>query len=236
MKILASIDLLDGQVVRLTKGEESKKVVYSNDPIVMAKRWASEGADMLHLVDLDAALDTGKDNVAVIEEIVKSTKIPTQIGGGLRTEERIDRMFEIGSARIVLGTFAYQKPNLVRRMTKMHPNRIVLSVDHRRGIVMIKGWKKSSDYSVADAISKFSKIGITDFLLTDIERDGTMEGPDIETINDVCSNLAINVIASGGISSLRDIIKIAAVGCGELILGKSLYKGRIELKKAKAIL
>jgi phosphoribosylformimino-5-aminoimidazole carboxamide ribotide isomerase len=236
MKILASIDLLDGQVVRLTKGEESKKVVYSNDPIVMAKRWASEGADMLHLVDLDAALDTGKDNVAVIEEIVKSTKIPTQIGGGLRTEERIDRMFEIGSARIVLGTFAYQKPNLVRRMTKMHPNRIVLSVDHRRGIVMIKGWKKSSDYSVADAISKFSKIGITDFLLTDIERDGTMEGPDIETINDVCSNLAINVIASGGISSLRDIIKIAAVGCGELILGKSLYEGRIELKKAKAIL
>jgi phosphoribosylformimino-5-aminoimidazole carboxamide ribotide isomerase len=236
MKILASIDLLDGQVVRLTKGQESKKVVYSNDPLVVAKRWASEGADMLHLVDLDAALDTGKDNVPVIEEIVKSTNIPTQIGGGLRTEERIDRMFEIGSARIVLGTFAYQRPNIVRRMTKMHPNRIVLSVDHRRGIVMIKGWKKSSDYSVADAISKFSKFGITNFLLTDIERDGTMEGPDIETINDVCSNLAINVIASGGISSLRDIIKLAAVGCRELILGKSLYEGRIELKKAKAIL
>jgi phosphoribosylformimino-5-aminoimidazole carboxamide ribotide isomerase len=236
MKILASIDLLDGQVVRLTKGEESKKVVYSNDPLVVAKRWASEGADMLHLVDLDAALDTGKDNVPVIEEIVNSTNIPTQIGGGLRTEERIDRMFEIGSARIVLGTFAYQRPNIVRRMTKMHPNRIVLSVDHRRGIVMIKGWKKSSDYSVADAISKFSKFGIINFLLTDIERDGTMEGPDIETINDVCSNLAINVIASGGISSLRDIINLAAVGCRELILGKSLYEGRIELKKAKAIL
>jgi phosphoribosylformimino-5-aminoimidazole carboxamide ribotide isomerase len=236
MKILASIDLLDGQVVRLTKGEESKKIVYSHDPLVVAKRWASEGADMLHLVDLNAALDTGKDNVPLIEEIVKSTNIPTQIGGGLRTEERIDRMFEIGSARVVLGTFAYQKPNIARRMTKLHPNRIVLSVDHRSGIVMIKGWKKSSDYSVTDAISKFSKIGITNFLLTDIERDGTMEGPDIETINDVCSNLAINAIASGGISSLRDIIKLAAVGCRELILGKSLYEGRIELKKAKAIL
>ena len=236
MKILASIDLLDGQVVRLTKGEQSKKIVYSHDPLVVAKRWASEGADMLHLVDLDAALDTGKDNLSLIEKIVKSTNIPTQIGGGLRTEERINSMFEIGSARVVLGTFAYQKPNIARRMTKMYPNRIVLSVDYRSGIVMIKGWKKSSEYSVADAICKYSKMGITNFLLTDIERDGTMEGPDIETINDLCSNLTINAIASGGISSLRDIIKLAAVGCTELILGKSLYEGKVELKKAKAIL
>jgi phosphoribosylformimino-5-aminoimidazole carboxamide ribotide isomerase len=236
MKILASIDLLDGQVVRLTKGEESKKTVYSNDPTGVAKRWAAEGADMLHLVDLDAALDTGKDNVQIIEEIVRSTSIPIQVGGGLRTEERIHRMIEIGCTRIVLGTFAYQKPNIVRRVTKNQRNRIVLSVDHRSGNVMIKGWKKSSDSSIAEAISRFNKMGITNFLVTNIERDGTMEGPDIETINHVCSNLGINAIASGGISCLLDIIKLAAVGCRELILGKSLYEGTIDLKKAKAIL
>ena len=236
MKILASIDLLDGQVVRLTKGEESKKTVYSHDPKAVAKRWAMEGADMLHMVDLDATLDTGKDNIQLIEEIVRSTNIPIQIGGGLRTEEGIHRMIEIGCKRVVLGTFAYQKPNIVRRMTKMQPNRIVLSVDHRRGNIMIKGWKKSSDYSVAEAISRFNKIGITNFLVTDIERDGTMEGPDIETMNHVCSNLALNAIASGGISCLLDIVKLAAVGCRELILGKSLYEGTIDLKKAKAIL
>lgn len=236
MKILAAIDLMDGQVVRLTKGEQSKKVTYSDDPLHMAKRWVAEGADMLHLVDLDAALGTGKDNVSFIEEIVKSTNIPIQVGGGLRSEQLIDRMFEIGIARVVLGTFAYRKPNIVRRMTRLHSNGVVISIDQRGGIVMINGWKKSSDYSVADAISKFSKIGITNFLLTSIERDGTLEGPDIETINNVCSNLSINVIASGGISSLHDMIKLAAVGCKELILGKSLYEGKIELRKAKAIL
>lgn len=235
MKILAAIDIMDGKVVRLTKGQESNKIIYSDDPLHVAKKWTAEGADMLHVVDLDAALGTGRANTVLIEEIVRSINIPVQVGGGLRSEEIIAKMFEIGCNRVVLGTLAYKKPNIVRKLIKLHPQKIVISIDQIDGLVMIKGWKSSSGYTVIEAIGKFSKIGASRFLLTSIDKDGTLEGPDIEMLNKVCANTEIKVIASGGISTLKDIIKAATVGCKEVILGKALYEGRVELKKARAI-
>ncbi len=235
MRVLAAIDLMAGKVVRLTKGQETNKIIYSDDPVQTAKKWVAEGADMLHLVDLDAALDSGNNNLPIIEEIVKSVNIPIQMGGGLRSEEAIERMFEIGSLRVVLGTLAYSKPNVVRKMINLHPNRVVISVDQIGGIVMVKGWKTPTEYGVRDALSKFGKMGITNFLLTSIDRDGTLEGPDVETINHICSDSNVNVIASGGVSSLIDILRLQAVGCKEVILGKALYEGKIELQRVKSI-
>ena len=235
MKILAAIDIMAGKVVRLTKGQETNKIIYSDDPVQIARRWISEGADMLHLVDLDAALDSQYNNLAIIEEILKSVNIPVQIGGGLRSEEAIENMFEIGAFRVVIGTLAYRKPNVIRKLVNHHPDRTVISLDQIGGIVMVKGWKSPTEYNVRDAMSKYYKMGITNFLLTSIERDGTLEGPDIETINHVCSDPMINVIASGGISSLMDIIRLKAMGCKEVILGKALYEGKIELQKVKLI-
>ena len=235
MKIHAAIDILGGKVVRLVKGQERSKIIYSDDPISVAKKWVIEGADMLHLVDLDAALDTGVNNYEIIGEIIKSVNIPIQIGGGLRSEETVNKMFAKGISRVVLGTFAYHNPYVVRKMSRQNSEGLVISVDQLEGRVMIKGWKVPSNYTVGDAISKFSKIGITNFLLTSIDRDGTLEGPDVEAVNEVCSDRALNVIASGGISSLVDLIRLKAVGCNEVILGKALYEGKLELRKAKAI-
>ena len=235
MKILAAIDIMDGKVVRLTKGQESNKIIYSDDPLYVAKKWTAEGADMLHLVDLDAALGTGRVNTVQIEEIVKSIKIPVQVAGGLRSEEIISKMFEIGCSRVVLGTLAYKKPNIVRKLIKLHPQKIVISIDQIDGLVMIKGWKCSSGFPVMEAIAKFCKLGASRFLLTSIDKDGTLEGPDIGILNKVCVNTEIKIIASGGISTLKDIVKVAAVGCKEAILGKALYEGRVELIKVRAI-
>lgn len=235
MRILAAIDIMAGKVVRLTKGQETNKIIYSDDPVQTARRWIAEGADMLHLVDLDAALDSENNNLAIIEEILKSVNIPIQIGGGLRSEEAVENIFEIGAFRVVIGTLAYRKPNVIRKLINHHPDKTVISVDQIGGIVMVKGWKSATEYSVKDALLKFGKMGITNFLLTSIDRDGTLEGPDIETINHVCSDPMINVIASGGVSSLIDILKLKAMGCKEVILGKALYEGKIELQKAKSI-
>jgi len=235
MKVHAAIDIMSGKVVRLVKGQERSKIIYSDDPTSIAKKWALEGADMLHLVDLDAALDTGGNNYEIVEEIIKSVNIPIQIGGGLRSEDIVNKMFANGISRVVLGTFAFRKPNVVRKMNKQHSEGVVISVDQLGGRVMIKGWKVPANYNVGDAISKFSKLGVTNFLLTSIDRDGTLEGPDVEAVNEVCSDRGINVIASGGISSLVDLIRLRAVGCKEVILGKALYEGKLELRKAKAI-
>ncbi|MDP9197121.1 MAG: 1-(5-phosphoribosyl)-5-[(5-phosphoribosylamino)methylideneamino]imidazole-4-carboxamide isomerase [Thermoproteota archaeon] len=235
MKILAAIDIMDGKVVRLTKGQESNKIVYGDDPLYFAKKWTDEGADMLHVVDLDAALHTGGSNTVLIEEIVRSINIPIQVAGGLRSEETIEKMFDIGASRVVLGTLAYKKPTIVRKMVKLHPQEIVISIDEIGGLVMVKGWKSSSGYSVIDAIGKFVKIRVSRFLLTSIDKDGTLEGPDIEMLNKICTNTEIKITASGGISTLKDVVRAAAVGCNEVILGKALYEERVELKKARAI-
>lgn len=235
MKVLAAIDIMNGDVVRLTKGDQLTKKVYSNDPIQVAKKWAKDGADMLHIVDLDAAFGNESSNLSIISEILDSVNIPIQIGGGIRNTEIFEKIVKMGFSKIVVGTMAYRNVNELRLLSKNYGDKIVISLDEINGKVMIEGWKSSSDYKVEDAINKFNKLGISNFLLTSIIKDGTLSGPDIVTLNSINTDRKSKIIASGGISSLVDVLRVRSIGCDSLILGKALYEERLDIKKVKAI-
>lgn len=232
MKVIAAVDLLAGSVVRLVKGDPANKVVYSSDPVQVAKRWEAAGADMLHIVDLDAAFSTGGNSEAVLR-IAESVRVPTQVAGGIRSVEAAEAMLSKAS-RIVIGTMAYSDQEAARKLAKKHPGRVVISIDQSAGVVMVKGWKESAGVKVRDAISMFSSVGIEEFLLTSIERDGTLEGPDMVTLSDAVRSGA-RIIASGGISSLEDVIKVRCAGCSSVILGKAMYDGKVSIERAKAV-
>lgn len=235
MRVLAAIDIMNGDVVRLTKGDQSTKKVYSNDPVQVAKKWAKDGADMLHIVDLDAAFGNESSNLSIISEILHSVNIPIQIGGGIRNTEIFEKIVEMGFSKIVVGTMAYRNVNELRLLSKNYGDKIVISLDEINGKVMIEGWKSSSDYKVEDAINKFNKLGISNFLLTSIIKDGTLSGPDIVTLNSINTDRKSKIIASGGISSLVDVLRVRSIGCYSVILGKALYEERLDIKKVKAI-
>lgn len=235
MRVLAAIDIMNGDVVRLTKGDQSTKKVYSNDPVQVAKKWAKDGADMLHIVDLDAAFGNESSNLSIISEILHSVNIPIQIGGGIRNTEIFEKIVKMGFSKIVVGTMAYRNVNELRLLSKNYGDKIVISLDEINGKVMIEGWKSSSDYKVEDAINKFNKLGISNFLLTSIIKDGTLSGPDIVTLNSINTDRKSKIIASGGISSLVDVLRVRSIGCDSVILGKALYEERLDIKKVKAI-
>jgi phosphoribosylformimino-5-aminoimidazole carboxamide ribotide isomerase len=236
MKVLAAIDIMNGEVVRLTKGDQATKKVYSKDPVEIAKKWEKDGADMLHIVDLDAAFgSTSNNNLSIISEILKAVNIKVQIGGGIRDTDTFERIAKMGFSRIVVGTMAYRNTNELRLLCKNYSDKIVISLDEMNGKVMIDGWQSSSDSTVDDAIIKFNKFGISNFLLTSIIKDGTLSGPDIVTLNSINTDRKSKIIASGGISNLLDVLRVRSIGCDSVILGKALYEERLEIKKVKAL-
>jgi phosphoribosylformimino-5-aminoimidazole carboxamide ribotide isomerase len=235
MKVLAAIDIMNGEVVRLTKGDQSTKKVYSKDPVQVAKKWEKDGADMLHIVDLDAAFGSATNNLSIISDILHTVNIRVQIGGGIRDSDTFERIAKMGFSRIVVGTMAYRNENELRSLSKKYSDKIVISLDEINGKVMIEGWKSSSDYTIDDAITKFNKFGIYSFLLTSIIKDGTLSGPDIVTLNSINTDRKCKIIASGGISNLLDVLRVRAIGCDSVILGKALYEERLEIKKVKAV-
>jgi phosphoribosylformimino-5-aminoimidazole carboxamide ribotide isomerase len=231
MKVLAAVDIMGGSVVRLIRGNPDDKVEYSNDPVETARKWESVGADMLHIVDLDAAFSTGS-NSELIAKISQAVRIPLQIAGGIRSLEKAEEMLSMAS-RVVIGTMAYREPEVVRKLVKKNADRVTISVDQMDGMVMVKGWKESTGTTVADAISQFLAIGVDEFLLTSIDRDGTLQGPDIKTLADAA--VSARIIASGGISSIEDVIKIRSAGCSSVIIGKAMYDGKVSIQKVKAL-
>jgi phosphoribosylformimino-5-aminoimidazole carboxamide ribotide isomerase len=231
MKVIAAVDIMEGRVVRLVKGNPANKIEYSNDPVETAKKWELAGTDMLHVVDLDAAFSTG-NNSKLIAKISEAVRIPLQIAGGIRSAEKVEEMLSIAT-RVVIGTMAYREQEVIRKLVKKNPGKIVISVDQMNGTVMMKGWKESTGIKVADALSQFIAIGIDEFLLTSIDRDGTLEGPDIKTLAD--ASAFARIIASGGVSSIEDVIKIKSVGCSSVIIGKAMYEGKVSIEKAKAV-
>ncbi|HJU78187.1 MAG TPA: 1-(5-phosphoribosyl)-5-[(5-phosphoribosylamino)methylideneamino]imidazole-4-carboxamide isomerase [Nitrososphaeraceae archaeon] len=235
MKVIAAIDIMNGEVVRLTKGDQATKKVYSKDPVQIAKKWEEDGADMLHIVDLDAAFGSATNNLSIISEILHAVNIRVQIGGGIRDTDTFQRIVKMGFSRIVVGTMAYRNVNELRLLCKKYSDKIVVSLDEIDGKVMIEGWKSSSDYRIDDAISKFNKFGISNFLLTSIIKDGTLLGPDIVTLNSINTDRKSKIIASGGISNLLDVLRVRTIGCDSVILGKALYEERLEIKKVKAL-
>lgn len=231
MKVIAAIDIMGGSVVRLVKGDPANKVVYSSDPVDTSKKWETAGADMLHIVDLDAAFSSGS-NAELVVKITAAVKIPVQVAGGIRTPEKAEEMMSKAS-RVVLGTMAYSAPEVVRKLAKKNPGRVVISIDQVNGKVMVKGWKESTGMKVADAISQFASMGVDEFLLTSIERDGTLQGPDVSTLAEAAKSARI--IASGGIASLEDIVKVRSTGCSSVILGKAMYDGKVSIERVKAL-
>ena len=231
MKIIAAVDIMGGSVVRLVKGNPANKVEYSNDPVETAKKWENVGADMLHVVDLDAAFSTGS-NSELIAKISEAVRIPLQIAGGIRSLEKAEEMLSMAS-RVVIGTMAYREPELIRKLVKKNAGRVAISVDQIDGMVMVKGWKESTGTRVADAILQFLAIGVDEFLLTSIDRDGTLQGPDIKTLADAA--VSARIIASGGISSIEDVIRIRSAGCSSVIIGKAMYDGKVSIEKVKAV-
>jgi phosphoribosylformimino-5-aminoimidazole carboxamide ribotide isomerase len=231
MKVIVAVDIMDGSVVRLVKGDAANKVTYSNEPVETAKKWEAVGADMLHVVDLDAAFSTGS-NSELAAKIAEAVRIPVQIAGGIRSLEKAEEMLSIAS-RVVIGTMAYSEPEVIRKLVKKNAGRIVISIDQIDGMVMVKGWKESTGITVADAISQFHAIGVDEFLLTSIDRDGTLQGPDIKTLTEAA--VSARIIASGGIASIEDVIRIRSAGCSSVIIGKAMYDGKVSIEKVKAI-
>ncbi|MBD0359672.1 MAG: 1-(5-phosphoribosyl)-5-[(5-phosphoribosylamino)methylideneamino]imidazole-4-carboxamide isomerase [Nitrososphaeraceae archaeon] len=235
MKVIPSIDLMNGNVVRLVRGDPANKVVYSDNPIETARKWEAAGADMLHVVDLNATLRTGINNNEIVFKIIDSVKIPVQVAGGIRSINAINEMFNKNAAKVVLGTIAYKEPDSIRQIAKKKIEKLVISIDQNNGRVMIDGWREASSYGIIDAINLFMAMGIREFLLTSIDRDGTLNGPDVMTLSLASSFANSLIIASGGISSLEDIIRVRSAGCCSVILGKAVYEGKISIERVKAI-
>jgi len=238
MKIIPAIDLMNGNVVRLTKGDPEKKTIYSDDPIQIAKKWQDNGADMLHIVDLDATLDQGS-NFPIIEKISEQVTIPVQIAGGLRDMDIISNGLKFAK-RAVIGTIAMELTNSqeserISWLEDIDKNKLVISVDHLSGEIVTHGWKKGTGVKLIDAMSEFVKYGFTEFLMTNVAKDGTLEGPDIDNLIQVCKIDDINVISSGGVSSLDDLKDIKKCNPYGVILGKALYENLISIEEAKKI-
>jgi len=234
MKIIPAIDLMSGQVVRLYKGDPKQKTVYSDNPIEIAKKWEANGADMLHIVDLDATLGIGS-NISIIKNILEEISIPVEVAGGLRDESLILDISKI-SNRVVIGTLAFKDKELVKKLLlSLGPDKIVISVDHKDGEIVIHGWQESAGIKLIDAIKEFLAMGFTEFLLTNVNRDGTLEGPDLEFLEEACQLDNANIIASGGISNVADIKDVKEKNAFGVILGKALYENKISIEEAKKV-
>jgi phosphoribosylformimino-5-aminoimidazole carboxamide ribotide isomerase len=234
MKIIPAIDLMNGQVVRLYKGDPKQKTVYSDNPIEIAKKWEANGADMLHIVDLDATLGTGS-NISIIKKILEEISIPVEVAGGLRDESLILDVVKI-SNRVVLGTLAFKDKELLKKLLlSLGSEKIVISVDHIDGEIVINGWQDRTGIKLIDAIKEFLEMGFTEFLLTNVSRDGTMDGPDLEFLEQACNLSKTNVIASGGISNIDDVKAVKEKNAFGVILGKALYENKISIEEAKKL-
>ena len=234
MKIIPAIDLMNGQVVRLYKGDPKQKTVYSDDPVQIAKKWEADGADILHIVDLDATLGLGS-NLSVIKKILEEISIPVEVAGGLRAESLVLDVAKIAN-RIVIGTLAFKDKELLKKLlVSLGHEKIVISVDHKDGEIVIHGWQDGTGIKLIDSIKEFLEMGFTEFLLTNVNRDGTMQGPDLEFLEQACNLGTTNVIASGGISNVDDVIHVKEKNAFGVILGKALYENKITIQEAKKI-
>jgi len=237
-QILVAIDMVGGQVVRLTKGEMGRKTVYGEDPVSTALGWQAAGAEWLHLVDLDGATGTGLSNATPIAQIVEAVDIPVQIGGGIRSMRAIERWVGAGVTRVCIGTRSMD-PAFLGPAVREFGDRLVASLDTKAGRVHVSGWKEASATSTLDAIKQMTDCGVSRIMFTDIERDGTLTGPNLGAIEEVLDAVEIPVIAAGGVTDIGDIeqlAKLASKGLEGIVIGKALYSGNIDLAAAQALL
>jgi phosphoribosylformimino-5-aminoimidazole carboxamide ribotide isomerase len=239
MKLYPAIDLKGGQCVRLRQGRADAVTVYSNDPVAMARHWADAGGDWLHVVDLDGAFAGHPVHHDVVREIVAAIPIPVEFGGGLRTDEDIQLMLDAGVRRVVLGTRACADPEALAALVKQFGDRLAVGIDARNGRVQVKGWVETTDTLAVDLARRVSDLGVSTLIYTDTATDGMLTGPNIEGVRTLCLAVKAKVIASGGISTCRDITALAAMDLPNLegvIVGKALYEGAVTIPGMKAAL
>jgi phosphoribosylformimino-5-aminoimidazole carboxamide ribotide isomerase len=235
MDLYPAIDLLDGRAVRLYQGDYARETVYNNDPVAQAREFAAAGARWIHVVDLDAARSGTPRNRDVIAAICEAVDVPIQTGGGVRSDEAADALFDAGVARVVLGTAALEDPDLVRRLASRHA--VAVGLDARGREVAVRGWEEGSGRDLLDVARGFADAGVEALIVTEIGRDGTLEGPDIEGLGEVLESTELPVIASGGVGTLDDLVALEALRSvgrrlSGVIVGRALYEGAFTLRSA----
>jgi phosphoribosylformimino-5-aminoimidazole carboxamide ribotide isomerase len=232
MRIYPAIDIKNGKCVRLMQGDFDKLTVFSDSPKDIALKWQSENGEFLHLVDLDGALKGSTVNFETIKEIMRSIDIPVQIGGGIRDIETIEKYLNIGVNRVIIGTKAVSNIDFVEEIVKKYNEKIVIGIDAKDSKVAVEGWEKVSDFTPVEFAKRMEHIGVKTIVYTDISRDGMLKGVNIEAMKEMVNNVNINIIASGGVTSIEDIIKLKEVNIEGAIIGKALYTGDISLREA----
>ncbi len=232
MEIWPAIDIRGGQCVRLYQGDYDKETVYSSSPAAMAEHWASLGAKSLHLVDLDGAKEGKRVNFDAIKEIVDRVEIPCELGGGIRSEEGIETYLGIGVHRLVIGTLALKEKDWFRAMAKKYPNRLVLGLDARNGMVAVNGWLETSQTPAVELVREFEDLPLAALVYTDIATDGGMKGPNFHEIEMMKETVRCPLVASGGVTRIDDIRRLAELKIPACIIGRALYEKTIDLKEA----
>jgi phosphoribosylformimino-5-aminoimidazole carboxamide ribotide isomerase len=237
MILYPAIDLKDGQAVRLLRGEMDKATVFNADPAAQARAFEEAGCDWLHLVDLNGAFAGEPVNGAAVDAILDVVNVPAQLGGGIRTMETIGTWLEKGVARVILGTVAVENPDLVREAAAAYPGRIAVGIDARNGRVATKGWAEQTDMEATELARSFEDAGVAAIVYTDIDRDGAMGGPNVAATAALARATSVPVIASGGVSSLADLVALRDTGVVQgAISGRALYDGALDLEEALAAL
>lgn len=238
MLIIPAIDLKQGKCVRLERGVMSSATIYSDEPAAAAKRWEAEGAQLLHVVDLDGAFAKKPKNRDAIAAIVDSVDVPVQLGGGIRTLATLTAYLELGVERVVMGTAAHDSPELLVQACERFPGRVVLGIDSRKGRVAVEGWSRTTEVEFGELAAKFQNLALAAIVYTDISRDGMQTGPNIEATRQLARAVKIPVIASGGVGSLEHIEALLGLeqeGVVGVIVGRALYTGSVDLGEAIAL-
>lgn len=232
MKIFPAIDLRDGKVVRLLKGDYDKMTVYGQDPLAVAADFEKKGAEFLHVVDLDGARDGGTPNFLAIKQLAADTSLKIEVGGGIRDEETIVRYLEAGVFRVILGTVVVKDPEFTTRMIKKYGDRVAAGVDISGRNVAVHGWTEISDLSVEQVFARLTADGVSCIICTDISKDGAMAGTSTELYRELSEKYPVDIVASGGVSSMADVAALLDLGISGAIIGKAIYTGDIDLEKA----
>ena len=235
MKIYPAIDLRDGKVVRLTKGDYDQMSTYDADPAFVAQSFINQGAEFLHVVDLDGAKDGDQKNLHVIDRIVRTGELFVEVGGGARDQDSVKRYLDIGVNRVILGTMAVEQPQVMEKLASFYPNQIAAGVDAKKGKVAIRGWKVITPHDAFEFMKNLPNQGIHTAIYTDIARDGMLMGPNMAAYRQLREIAHLDVIASGGVSTEEDLVELRDIGQYAAIIGKAIYEGKIDLGRALRI-
>jgi phosphoribosylformimino-5-aminoimidazole carboxamide ribotide isomerase len=238
MLIIPAVDIREGRCVRLVHGDPARETVYHEDPVEAARRWEAEGAGRLHLVDLDGAFAGKMKNAGVIEKIVKTVSVPVQVGGGIRSIEAAADLLDRGVSRVIIGTAAVTNPEIVAELCRQYPGRIIVGIDARGGRVAIRGWQEDTPLAAESLAQQMWDLGVKEIIYTDIKRDGTLQGPNIEALRELATAVPQSIIASGGVSGPEDIrrlLPLKPLGVSGVIAGQALYTERLALREALRI-